>query len=69
MGYSGTSSNPATSVSKDETTGMTTQRPKKQQSQAKETHSELQAKAPCQSDELKSKHDWLRQQLGKAREE
>jgi hypothetical protein len=29
MGYSGTSSNPATSVSKDETSGMTTQRPKK----------------------------------------
>jgi hypothetical protein len=29
MGYSGTSSNPATSVSKDETTGMTTNRPKK----------------------------------------
>src|SRR5262249_29910326 len=29
MGYSGTSSNPATSVSKDETTGMTTNRTKK----------------------------------------
>ena len=29
MGYSGTSSNPATSVSKDETSGMTTQRPKR----------------------------------------
>jgi hypothetical protein len=29
MGYSGTSSNPATSVSKDETSGMTTQRRKK----------------------------------------
>jgi len=29
MGYSGTSSNPATSVSKDQTTGVTTQRPKK----------------------------------------
>jgi hypothetical protein len=28
MDYSGTSSNPATSVSKDETTGVTTQRPK-----------------------------------------
>src|SRR5262249_47491172 len=39
------------------------------QPQAKETHSELQATAPCQSDELQSKHDWLRQQLGKAQEE
>src|SRR5262245_44482705 len=29
MGYSGSSSNPATSVSKDETSGTNTQRPKK----------------------------------------
>jgi len=40
------------------------------QPQAEETsHSELQAAAPCQSDELQCKHDRLGQQHGKTREE
>jgi hypothetical protein len=41
-----------------------------EQPQAEKTsHSELQASATCQSDELQSKHDWLGQQHGKTREE
>src|SRR5215831_10356121 len=52
MGYSGTSSNPATSVSKDQTTGVTTQRPKKHMTshkQKKHTASYNQRRAKAMS--------------------
>jgi hypothetical protein len=67
MNYSGSSSNPATSVSKDETTGMT-KRTKKHMVSHKHRHHAKAVSSKAQGDELQARNDRLGQQQSNARE-